>query len=146
MKIIRYKKPEIKGSLVLSLERKGDYRFYYRFRDSHGRQLFLMEEFIYYRKPDFYTIFQTWEDIVGDLKQFEKYLGTDKRWWSHCPGWMYFIPTFIHDDLKAYFSNSIIESLECLTERDVIKDERKKFELWVKACNLIPECSEYQHE
>lgn len=136
MKIATSDKSKLRTSLVLSLQRDAHLRNYYLFSEKRRRQLILMEETSNTENEDTYTIFHSWEDALKDMNKFETAIAPEKRWWSYCPGWMYFNPEYIHQGLKKIFSNIIARSLNDILDSDVAVEEKERFNLWVETCNL----------
>ena len=130
---------EMSTSLVLSLQRDSQQRNYYVLAEKRKGQLILMEEYAGTDASDNYTVFHSWDEALKDLSKFEGSIAGEKRWWSYCPGWMYFNPAFIHQGLKQVFSKLIVQSLGDVVESDVVKEEKERFSIWAKICNASME-------
>jgi len=111
MKLTTTTNQDLNDSLVLSLQREQHFRNYYLVSEKRRRQLILMEDSSSDDEVDNYTVFNSWEDALKDLNKFEGAIATGKRWWSYCPGWMYFNPAYIHQGLKQIFVKLIVKSL-----------------------------------
>jgi len=130
---------EMNTSLVLSLQRDLQQRNYYVLAEDKKRQLILMEEISSTTESDTFTVFHSWDEALKELNKFESSIAGEKRWWSYCPGWMYFNPSFIHNGLKKIFSKLLIQSLGEVAESDVISEEKERFNVWAKICNASRE-------
>ncbi len=125
-------------SLVLSLQRELLFRNYYVLPEKRSQALILMEEGSSAGNSDHYTVFHSWEDALKELNKFEGDIAAGKRWWSYCPGWMYFNPAFIHQGLKHLFAKFIVESLYEVAESDFVIEEKERFNVWVESCGPKP--------
>ncbi len=136
MKLSKSPNTELNDSLVLSLQREQHSRNYYLVSEKRRRQLILMEDSSSKEDADNYTVFKNWEDALKDLNKFEGEIASGKRWWSYCPGWMYFNPAFIHQGLKQIFSKLIVQSLDDIEESDVVVEEKERFNIWAQTCSI----------
>lgn len=136
MKLRTSQKPNMSASLVLSLQRDLHLRNYYLVAEKRRQQLILMEESTAGVDEDNYIVFNSWEEALKDMSKFEGSIASGKRWWSYCPGWMYFNPAFIHQGLKQIFSKLIVQSLDDLEESDVVVEEKERFNIWAQTCSI----------
>lgn len=136
MKLRTNTNQDLNDSLVLSLQREQHSRNYYLISEKRRRQLILMEDSSSEDESDNYTVFNSWEEALKDLNKFEGAIAAGKRWWSYCPGWMYFNPAYIHQGLKQIFGKLIVKSLDEIEESDVVMEEKERFTIWAQTCSL----------
>ncbi|MBP6333933.1 MAG: hypothetical protein KA444_00570 [Bacteroidia bacterium] len=136
MKTLKNQIPGLRTSLVLTLQRDSQLRNYYLYAKSQDEHLILVEEYTSDSNPDHYTVFNSWDEAFQDLNKFETAITAGKRWWSYCPGWMYFNPSFIHHSLKRILEKFISKSLNEIVESDVVPAEKERFNVWLDFCNL----------
>jgi hypothetical protein len=132
---------QLPKSLVLSLQRDLHMRNYYLSTEKNRRQLIFMEEYSACENPEHYTVFNSWEDALKDMNKFESSIAGDKRWWSFCPGWMYFDPAFIHQGLKHIFGKLLVQSLDDVQQSDVVLEEKERFSIWAQSCDVSSEAN-----
>ena len=138
MKITKSSKQGISQSLVLSLQRDLYQRNYYVLNEKNTK-LILMEEFSSGDNTDGFTVFNSWDEVLRDMNKFESSIAAANRWWSFCPGWMYFNPAFIHQGLKQVFGKLLVQSLDDLLQSDVLSEEKESFNIWARSCEISGE-------
>lgn len=133
MNLTKYNKTNVASTLVLSLALNNHYRNYYMLDNSKSDALLVLDEFSPFWNPDYYSIYYDWKGFENGFRSLGLTAPSTSRWWSFCPEWALFKPCFIHDKIKAYFSNAISKALDGVAENDLSDLEKKQFKAWIRA-------------
>jgi hypothetical protein len=128
--------------LILTLEGFDKQKNYYVFKNKDGKRIYLMEEVSAFKKPGYYTVYNSWEILTAELSRVPANAWSKDRWWSYCPAWAAYRPGFIHEKLKGYFNRQISKALEGVQHDELAVKEKTKLKTWMRACR--PDQAEVQ--